>query len=100
MTTSSMPWVKLYTDILDDTKLGQLPDLTKWRFVQLLVLAGECDQEGWLVQTTAPMTVQQIAWRLRLELKELERDLMALSRACLMTLDKKTGAWCVTNFDK
>lgn len=95
-----MPWVKLYTEILDDAKLGQLSDLLKWRFVQLLVLAGECDQDGWLVQGTAPMTVEQIAWRLRVDVKCMQSDLAALIGAGLMHFERKLGAYCVSNFEK
>jgi hypothetical protein len=41
-----MLWIKLYTDMLDDTKLHKLPETLKWRFVQLLLLAGAVRRRG------------------------------------------------------
>lgn len=77
-TESSMPWVKIYTDILDDPKLGRLPELTRWRFVQLVLIAGECDAEGLLVSGDKALTEQDIAWRLRVRSPLLHRDLIKL----------------------
>jgi len=98
MSISSMPWVKLYTEILDDCKVGQLSDLLKWRFVSLICVAGECDSNGCLVSGTGAMSVQAIAWRLRITAEALEKDLAELSSAGLVILED--GIWTVTNFAK
>src|SRR3990170_1657964 len=44
-----MPWVKIYVSILDDIKLARLTDAQKWRFVQMILLANECDAGGAIV---------------------------------------------------
>jgi hypothetical protein len=62
---SSMPWVKIYTEMIDDPKIGRLNDATKWRFVSLVLLAGECDRDGALISGNESMSVTDIAWRLR-----------------------------------
>lgn len=100
MTATSMPWVKLYTETLDDAKLLPLGECTKWRFVQLILLAGDCDQGGWLANNMGPITIETISMRLRVTVEQLKKDLSALQAAGLMTLDAKSKAWQVTNFDK
>ncbi len=97
--TSSMPWIKLYTDILDDTKIGRLDAATKWRFVALCVLAGECDAEGYLVNGDESLTVDDMAWRLRENTEELGTALAALESIGLLTRDDD-GTWFVTSFSK
>lgn len=94
--SSSMPWIKLYTDILDDPKVGRLTDGQKWRFVSLCLLAGECDQNGALVNGEEPMTEDDIAWRLRVPYDDLCSDLQALARIGVVTRDGQT--WVVRKF--
>lgn len=94
--SSSMPWIKLYTEILDDPKVGRLTDGQKWRFVSLCLLAGECDQNGALVNGEEPMTEDDIAWRLRVPYDELCSDLQALARVGVVTRDGE--AWVVRRF--
>lgn len=93
---ASMPWIKLFVETLDDHKLGRLTELTRWRFVQMLLLAGECDAEGLLATSAGPMTAQDIGWRLRLDVAVLEKDLEEMRAAGLM--DKSGKAWRVTHF--
>lgn len=95
---SSMPWIKIHTEILDDPKLGRLGAGDKWRFVALCVLAGECDAEGWLVDGSEPLTVGDIAWRLREDSETLRVSMEALAELGLLTITD--GAWIVTNFAK
>ena len=45
---SSRHWEKLWHDIIDDIKLGPLPAELKWRFVQLIVVAGIAGEGGLL----------------------------------------------------
>ena len=90
---SSMPWVKLYTEMLDDPKLADLEPEEKWLFVQLILLAGECDQDG-----AIPMSMRQIAWRLRVNQAELEAQTDALCHAGL--IESVTDGLFVVSFGK
>lgn len=96
--SSSMPWIKLYTELLDDTKIGKLPDIAKLRFVQLLLLAGECDADGYLLNGDAALTVEEIAWRLRVDAKILAEDIGLLQNAGMVACEE--GAFVIRNFIK
>lgn len=93
---SPMPWVKLYTEMLDDPKIGRLPDAIKWRFVSLVLLAGECDKDGYLSNSSEPMTVDDIAWRMRVTREQCETELTSLVNTGL--LEDIDGAYLVTKF--
>ena len=96
--SAAMPWIKLYTEMLDDPKIGKLPDAMKWRFVQLVLLAGECDAEGCIANGDVALTVDEVAWRLRLNAEQLATDIAALKKISLMSDDD--GTICVVNFTK
>jgi len=103
MNDTKMPWVKLYTDMLDDPKIGRLPDVLKWRFTQLILLAGECDAEGYLANGQEPMSTEDIAWRLRLEAGHLAQELEILSTTGAIKSEQDedgTTWWIVVNFAK
>jgi len=78
MPHAPMPWVKLYTSKLDDVRFNRLPEDLKWRWTQLTMLAGKLDAGGALVLEGEPMTDDEIAWQLRLELERWENDSKAL----------------------
>lgn len=84
---SSMPWVKLYTEMLDDAKIGRLQDAIKWRFVSLVLLAGECDQDGALMTSDKPMSIDDIAWRMRITREQCETELESLLMCGVIALD-------------
>lgn len=67
--SSSMPWVKLWTDFPDDPKLAKCSEGAQLLFVKLLALAGQCDAEGYLVNGDSPLTRWDIAWRLRMDME-------------------------------
>ena len=97
----AMPWVKLYTEMLDDTKLAFVSERAKWRFVQLILLAGECDHEGELRDSLAPLTIEKIAWRLHIDPIILRDDLSQLSGLiqCTHGVPESHGdLWIVTKF--
>jgi hypothetical protein len=73
-----MPWVKAYTEMLDDTKLLRLNDACCWRFMQLILLAGVCDAEGLLTTGTSPMSLDDIAVRLRTRVARLSPQMDSL----------------------
>lgn len=83
-------WLKLYYEILDDPKLAMLRPATKWRFVECLLVAGECDDNGFIPDTP------QLAWRIRADAEQLETDLLELVKAGL--LQKADGRWFVVKF--
>ena len=96
---SSMPWIKLWTDILDDPKMGRLTKPVKWRFVELCLLAGECDAEGYLVNGNEALEIRDICWRLRADASELVEDMEMLQSVGLLCQDDD-GSWFVTNFSQ
>jgi hypothetical protein len=85
-----MPWIKIYTEMLDDVKILDLEDAVAWRFVQLIMMAGECDAAGALITGDKPMTTRQIARRLRLDTATLEADIAAMVEAGLLMWADKT----------
>ena len=95
---ASMPWIRLYTEMLDDPKLGRLPDATKWRMCQLFLFAGECDAEGYLVNGKDSLTVEDIAWRLRINSDELQSDLDLLTGMGI--IDCEDGTWMIVKFSE
>lgn len=89
---SSMYWMKLYHEMLDDPKMGQMSDRLYRRTIELFLLAGELDQGGYLP------SVKDMSWRLRLIGEELETDLFELQEIGIVT--KKDNTWFVVNFAK
>lgn len=82
-----MPWVKVYIEMLDDVKVSELTDSQKWRFIQLILYAAECDAGGALVTGESPVTHNQVTWRLRCDKNELESDLEKMAELGLITDD-------------
>ena len=99
MTTAGMPWIKIYTDILDDAQFSALSLALKWRFVELCVVAGECDAEGYFANGQAMMSTEDIAWRLRCIPGELDADLEILRNKGYLSQDPDEHLF-VTNFAK
>lgn len=84
-------WIKLYHEILDDAKMGRLPDRLWRRSIELFLMAGEEHDGG------ALPPFPDIAWRLRMDDEELLKDLEALADLGILTqLEDET--WFVTNF--
>lgn len=105
MPASSMPWVKLWTDFLDDPKIGPQKDSVKLRFIQLVLLAGECDADGALViadnanvMHDKPMTQADVSWRLRVDIETLAAELNDLIDLGVIT--NIGGVLTVTNFSE
>ena len=84
-----MPWVKIYTEMLDDPKVARLPDGAMWRFIQLILVAAECDAGGAFVVGDKEMTIEDIAWRLRMDKDILEADIKLLLTAGILDKDGK-----------
>lgn len=93
----SRHWEKLWHDIIDDIKLGPLPAELKWRFVQLIIIAGIEDRGGLLPE------LPDMAFRLRLTEEQLRSDLPTLARRELVELVATTGdreRWKLTGYEK
>lgn len=90
-------YVRVYLDILDDPKVGLLPDSVKWRFISCLVLAGEVNEEGFLPD------MPTAAFRLRTTEETLRSELQMLAQRGLVELRLHPDGeerWFVTNFAK
>lgn len=87
---ASKYWIKLYHEIIDDPKMGRLPDRTWRRTIEFFLLAGDRDDGGTLPAPT------DIAWRLRIPEAELMEDLRALEAIGIM--HQEDGIWIVTKF--
>jgi len=85
-------WAKIYIEILDDHKMGRLPDGLWRRVIELILLAKKLDKEGWL-----PGMIE-MSWVLRIPAEQLEADLTELSKSGIVEL--KDGNWFLTNFQK
>ena len=95
-------WIKLYLEILDDPKMGRLPDHL-WKFaVELFLLAGREGNDGSL----PPLA--EMAWTLRVPEEKVLEDIRSLVEvgvvhACAThpgTGEEKEGVWCVTHFQE
>jgi hypothetical protein len=95
---SSLPWIKLYTDFLDDPILGRLTDSMNLCFVHLLLVAGECDAEGYLIEGGYPLTLVDLSWRLRRPPHQLEEELEILAEVGL--IEKQGDLWLIGSFSK
>lgn len=87
----SFYWIKLYMDMLDDPRMGRLPDALFRRAIECHLLAGEVRQDGRL----PPLA--DMAWRLRADERELERQLEALEAAGVLERAAE-GGWLVSGF--
>ena len=86
------PWVKLYTEMIHDPKLGRLSEHLQLVFVKLLCATGEYDGER---RGLLP-PVDDLAWALRTDDQAMALDLAALESVGLVGCDG--GVWRVTNF--
>jgi len=90
-------WIKLYVEMLDDAKVGLLPDAIKWRWVSALLLAGELNEGGFLPD------VNDAAWRLHTNVETLQGDMRTLAGRGLVELREYTDGserWFIPAFEK
>jgi len=88
---SSRYWIKLYHEILDDPKMGRLPDALFRRTIELFLMAGDYGREGRL----PPLA--DIGWRLRVPEDILSAQMDALREVEILSRDENDG-WVVTHF--
>jgi len=87
---ASKYWIKLYHEILDDSKVMMLRPNLRWRFIESLLMAGEVNEGGLLLDT------RQYAWRVRDSFEVVETELTELLDAGLLA--KKGGKWYIPKF--
>lgn len=90
---ASKYWIKLYHELLDDPKMGMMPDKLWRRTIEIFLLAGEYDQAGLLPP------LDQVAWRLRITKEECNDTLQELQRLEIISRNDD-GQYIVTNFAK
>lgn len=83
-------WIKLYHEMLDDPKMGQLSDRLYRRAIECFLLAGDAHEDGLLP------AVNDMAWRLRCNPEHLESELIELAKTGI--LSQHDGGWFVTKF--
>ena len=86
-------WVKLYIEILDDPKMGRLPNHLWRRAVELFLLAGREGNDG------ALPPVEEMAWTLRLSEDKVLEDLHGLAEVGVVH-ETEPGIWFVTHFQE
>jgi len=85
-------WAKVYIEVIDDHKMGTLPDSLWRRVIELILLAKKNDKDGWL-----PGMIE-MSWALRMSAEQLEADLEKLHQVGIV--EPKEGNWYLTNFVK
>lgn len=92
-------WIKLYTEILDDPKIGRLTWAQRGMWDALLLLAGRLDHRDENDNPTGQLdTLENVAWHLRCTKEELEETVKAMND--LGMIDERDGILFVTNFTK
>lgn len=81
----TLPWFRLYTEMIDDEKLGLLAFEDRWHFVALLCLKGKGVLDS---ETDADMLQRKVALKMGLTVAELEKVVSRLARMGL--IDKET----------
>lgn len=89
----SYSWIKLYDEILDDPKMGRMPDWLWRRAIELFLLAGRNRNDGQL------QPVPDMAYTLRTSEEKLTESLRALSEVGVVH-EAQPGQWVVTHFAK
>ena len=85
-------WIKAYTEILDDPKMGRMSDHLWRRTIEIFLIAGRAGDNGKLP------SVEEMAWQLRTTVTELSVDLSAMEEAGIIKKDDTSIT--VVNFSK
>lgn len=85
MSTKTLPWLRLYTEIIDDEKLGLLAFEDRWHFIAILCLKGKGVLDN---EPDIEMLQRKVALKMGLTLQELEKVVSRLARMGL--IDKET----------
>ena len=83
-------WIKLYQEILDDSKMALLPDRLWRRVIELFLIAGRTNKDGNLPDT------EEIAWILRKSIDKIESDLNAIKDTGIIV--KTQSGWFIPKY--
>lgn len=86
-------WIKLWIEILDDPKMGMMPDHIWRRTVEMFLRAGELNEDGNL------HTVDELTWRLRGDDVEMIQALRYMETAGIVE-HMPDGGWRLMHFAK
>ena len=89
---ASKYWIKLYHEILDDPKMGKMPDRLWRRTIEMFLLAGDYDHDGELPP------IEDVAWRLRIDNETLQQDIETLQSIGIISANGSIHL--VTNFSE
>ncbi len=87
-------WMKLYYRIIDDVKVYRLSDRQFRRMIELFLVAGEEDDDGYLPE---PIDISFRLWK-KDNSANLEKDMELLKEKDI--LEKPNGRWRVKNWSK
>ena len=89
----SRTWIKLYTEILGDVKVGTLTDRQFRTLITCFLMSGQKDDKGFIG------TTEQITWAMpHRQTKYVLSDLIALSKVKIVS--KTARGWLLINFEK
>lgn len=88
-------WIKLYVEMNHDSKIGLLTDDLKWRYVSVLLLAGELGENGFLPE------INDMAWQLHAAPETVSGQMRTLAQRGLVELRQYIDGserWFVSKF--
>ena len=88
---ASKYWIKLYHEILDDPKMGRLPDALFRRTIEFFLIAGDFNRGG------ALPPLADMAWRLRADETRLYAQMEDLEALNILSRGAD-GGWLVAHF--
>lgn len=74
-------WIKINTSKIDDLRFSLVSDISYRIYDMLYLLAGILDTDGLLSQNGKPLTENEIAYRLRIDISQLKKSIRELSGA-------------------
>ncbi|PKN85597.1 MAG: hypothetical protein CVU46_10530 [Chloroflexi bacterium HGW-Chloroflexi-8] len=92
---AAKPWLKLYTEILEDPKMGRLSDRLFRRVIEIFLLARKTSEDG-----TLP-SLSDMAWTFRIPEDDMLTDLEYLASPGIeIVYEGEDCLWHVTNFEE
>ncbi|NLJ76302.1 MAG: DnaD domain protein [Peptococcaceae bacterium] len=92
-------WLRLYTEIIYDSKLRRLPPSRRWLWITLLCIAKVSPRPGWLLLSEGvPVTVKDIADKAAVTVNVVKAGLSDFTY--LRMVEKVDGVWRLLNWDK
>ena len=97
--TNVFPWIKVYSDCLEDPTLRTLSHDQFGFYIRLIVLAFRSDAEGALIKRESgkPLLISEIALLLRTDEKKTIEQLERLKTSDLLRKEKN-NTWMITRY--